>query len=283
MNEVSRFLFEDLQIRGAVVRLSDTWRQVIARHDYPDAVLALLGEAIAATVLMQAGLKGGTRVSMQLQGDGPVGFLLTQISDDLKVRGMAQWRPQSDVQGVLLGSGRMAVTLDPGEGGERYQGIVPMESTSLHGCLEDYFRQSEQLDTRLVLHTAGSDGLAGLLLQRLPGADDAEQLPFAEIVARADAVSPEDLRSLPTDALLQRVFPDQSIRLFKPRPVAHDCRCSPAHLASVLRMLGANEIESILDERGEVELTCEFCNRAFNYGPELARILLDPAQAPTLH
>jgi molecular chaperone Hsp33 len=283
MNEVSRFLFEELQIRGAVVRLSETWRQVIARHDYPDDVRNLLGEAIAATVLMQAGLKGGTRVSMQLQGNGPVGLLLTQVSDDLKVRGMAQWRAPALVEGPLLGSGRMAVTLDPGEGGERYQGIVPMERDSLQGCLEDYFRQSEQLATRLVLHTQGSTGLAGLLLQRLPEAQDVDPALFANVAARADAANPEELRTLPTEVLLSRVFPGQLIRLFKPLPVAHDCRCSPAHLASVLRMLGAQEVESILEERGEVELTCEFCNRAFQYGPELARTLLDPDQAITLH
>ncbi len=283
MNEVSRFVFEDWQLRGAVVRLSDTWRQVIARHHYPDRVRTLLGEAIAATVLMRAGLKGGTRVSMQLQGDGPVGLLVTQCSADLKVRGMAQWRSQPAQDGQLLGSGRMAVTLDPGEGRERYQGIVPLESESLHGCLEAYFRQSEQLATRLVLHADGSDSLAGLLLQSLPGARHADHASFAQVATQAEAISPTALRTLPAEALLRQVFPGQLIRLFKPRAVSHDCRCTPAHLASVLRMLGSEEVESILAEQGEVELTCEFCNRAFRYGPELARTLLDPARAPTLH
>lgn len=283
MNEVSRFVFEHLQLRGAIVRLADTWRQVIARHTYPESVRALLGEAIAATVLMKAGLKGGTRVSMQLQGDGPVGLLVTQCSEDLKVRGMAQWRGQPGGDGQLLGAGRMAVTLDPGEGRERYQGIVPLEDQSLEGCLEAYFQQSEQLATRLILRTAGSESLSGLLLQTLPGALADDQASFARVVAQADSISPDALRAAPTKTLLQAVFPGDVIRLFEPHPVVHDCRCTPAHLASVLRMLGAAEVESILAERGDVELTCEFCNRAFRYEAELARALLDPTQAPTLH
>ena len=131
MNEVSRFVFENLQLRGAIVRLTDTWQQVVARHVYPEVVLSLLGKAIAATVLMKAGLKGGTRVSMQLQGNGPVGLLVTQCSEDLKIRGMAQLRGQLEEDTPLLGEGRLAVLLDPGEGRERYQGIVPLADESL--------------------------------------------------------------------------------------------------------------------------------------------------------
>ena len=281
MNEVSRFVFEDRKLRGAVVRLGDTWRQVIARHQYPERVLHLLGEAVAATVLMRVGLKGGTRVSMQLQGDGPVGVLVTQCNEDWKVRGMAQWRAHPRQDGGLLGTGRMAVTLDPGEGRERYQGIVPLESESLQGCLEAYFRQSEQLPTRLMLHTVGDDSLAGLLLQSLPGARDDGS--FQRLAAQSEAITPAALATVPVDTLLRQAFPGELIRLFHPEMVAHDCRCTPAHLASVLRMLGSAEVESILAEQGEVELTCEFCNKHFRYGPERARTLLDPTQSPTLH
>ena len=215
MNEVRRFVFEELQVRGAVVRLSDTWRRVIARHEYPQRVLTLLGEAIAATVLMGVGLKGGTRVSMQLQGDGPVGLLVTQCSEDLKVRGMAQWRQCPGLEDRLLGAGRMAVTLDPGGGRERYQGIVPLESDSLPACLEAYFHQSEQLATWLLLHTAGSDTLSGLLLQSLPGAADEDA--FGRVAANADGISPAALDTLPAETLLRQAFPGELIRLFAPR------------------------------------------------------------------
>ncbi len=175
----------------------------------------------------------------------------------------------------------MAVTLDPGEGRERYQGIVPLESDSLHGCLEAYFRQSEQLATCLLLHTAGGDAVAGLLLQALPGAR--QDGSFEKLAAVAERISPLTLGRVPVEQLLRQGFPGELIRLFEPRVVAHDCRCTPGHLASVLRMLGSAEVESILEEQGQVELNCEFCNKSFRYGPELARIVLDPAQSPTLH
>jgi molecular chaperone Hsp33 len=230
---------------------------------------------------MGVGLKGGTRVSMQLQGDGPVGLLVTQCSEDLKVRGMAHWRGSLTRDDQLLGSGRMAVTLDPGKGRERYQGIVPLESGSLRGCLEAYFRQSEQLSTRLLLQTNGGDGVAGLLLQALPGARDDGS--FQKLAARADGIGPAALGTVPVEQLLGQVFPGELIRLFEPRVVAHDCRCTPAHLASVLRMLGREEVESILQEQGQVELNCEFCNKSFGYEPELARSLLEPGASPTLH
>jgi len=272
LNEVQNFLFEGLGIRGSIVRLEETWRQVLAEHRYPDSLRQLLGESLAATVLLTTGLKGAPKVSLQLQGEGPVKLLLIQCSSELKVRGMAQWRDAAEGE-PLLGEGRLTVNLDTGEDDHCFQGIVPLVSDRLDACLEGYFRQSEQLPTRLML-TGTQQRVAGLLLQALPNNDGADHT-FNTAAALAATVSPGELSELPADRLLATLFDNYTIRLFKPRRVTHDCRCTPSHLAGVVRLLGADELESLFEETGEVELTCEFCNRAFRYDAADVEAILD--------
>jgi molecular chaperone Hsp33 len=272
LNEVQNFLFEGLGIRGSIVRLEETWRQVVAQHRYPNSLRQLLGESLAATVLLTTGLKGTPKVSLQLQGEGPVKLLLIQCSGELKVRGMAQWRDAAEGE-PLLGEGRLTVNLDTGEDGHCFQGIVPLVSDRLDACLEGYFRQSEQLPTRLML-TGTQQRVAGLLLQALPNNDRADHT-FNTAAALAATVSPGELSELPADRLLATLFDNYTIRLFKPRRVTHDCRCTPSHLAGVVRLLGADELESLIEETGEVELTCEFCNRAFHYDAADVEAILD--------
>ncbi len=274
MNEVQNFLFEGLGIRGSIVRLEETWRQVLAQHHYPDSLRQLLGESLAATVLLTTGLKGTPKVSLQLQGEGRVKLLLIQCSSELKVRGMAQWR-EASADEPLLGQGRLTVNLDTGEDDSCLQGIVPLVSERLDACLEGYFRQSEQLPTRLTLK--GTDQrVAGLLLQALPGNDLADNA-FDTAAACAGTVTPAELSEIPADRLLPSLFRAYDIRLFKPRPVTHDCRCTPSHLAGVVRMLGADELASLIEETGQVELTCEFCNRVFRYDADDVETILDGA------
>jgi molecular chaperone Hsp33 len=174
------------------------------------------------------------------------------------------------------------VYLDTGGRHGLFQGIVPLVSTRLDACLEGYFARSEQLATRIVLHGSASH-TAGLLVQALPGHEgDAET--FARVAALAKTVTAKGLIDDPASELLPRVFEDHAIRLFRPRPVLHDCRCTPDYLADIARMLGADELKSLLDDRGYVELTCEFCNRAFRYGErDVAAILRGEAPEHTLH
>lgn len=281
MNEVQTFLFEDLEIRGALVRLEETWQQVLAQHHYPQALRQLLGEGVAATVLLATGLKGHPRVSLQLQGDGRVKLLLVQCSSELEVRGMAQI---GDVQedGPLLGEGRLAVNLDTGENGQQFQGIVPLVGPDLHACLEAYFAQSEQLPTRLYLFSDDAHA-SGLLLQALPGAGEQAE-DFETVAALANTVKAVEMTEKPAANLLEQVFADYTLRLFRPHPVTHDCRCTPEYLARIVRMLGAAEIEDLLRERGHVELTCEFCNRAFRYDDgQIEAIFAGQAPSQPLH
>ncbi|HMB72596.1 MAG TPA: Hsp33 family molecular chaperone HslO [Gammaproteobacteria bacterium] len=280
MNEVQSFVFEELGIRGGIVRLRETWLQTIAQHHYGKDVRDLLGEAVAATVLLGASLKDRPRVSVQLQGDGALRLLVVQCSGELRVRAMAQ-RRREHTDDSLLAAGRLSVHIDTGQKNGFFQGIVPLEGDTIGECLEAYFRQSEQLPTRLILFS-DDEHACGLVLQMLPGARSREEFDMA--CALAATLERTELVTSASTTLLRRLFAGFDIRLFAPREVAHDCRCTPKHLAGVTRMLGSEELESILLERGSVELTCEFCNRAFCYSREqIGEILRGETPAVTLH
>jgi molecular chaperone Hsp33 len=234
-------------------------------------------------VLLASGLKEKPSVSLQLQGEGPVKLMLIQCTDGLRVRGMAHYSSAPPTL-PLLGQGRLVVNLDTGKPNGFFQGIVPMTSSKLDGCLEAYFKQSEQLATRMILKSSDTR-VAGLLLQVLPGRQEEQaDSVFDDLAACAETVSAAELTELAADQLLPKLFAGQSIRLFSPKTVAHDCRCSPERLAGVLRMLGEDELKSLLAEHGHVELTCEFCNRSFRYDDaEVQSILRGTARSSLLH
>jgi molecular chaperone Hsp33 len=280
-NEVQGFVLEHHGIRGSLVRLNETWANIIALHGYPARVRNILGQGVAATVLLATGLKGKPKVSMQLQGQGPVSLLVIQCSRELRVRGMVQWRDAAADE-PMLSDGRLSVMLDTADERGIFQGIVPLVSSEIDACLEAYFRQSEQLPTHLI-SAADERSVAGLMLQALPGYEhDSERLERAAAEARQIEVGA--LHSEAAEALLPAIFPEETIRLFASRPVLHDCRCTPEHLAGIARMLGADELNSILAERGNVELTCEFCNRAFSYdADDVATIVTGGTPQATMH
>jgi molecular chaperone Hsp33 len=284
VNEVQSFILEGVGIRGSLVRLEETWQKVIAAHEYTPAVRTLLGEGIAAAVLLATGMKSTPNLSLQLQTEGALKLLLVQCTEGQRVRGMATFKPAAN-EAPLLGEGRMVVNLDTGTPNGFFQGIVPLTSEKLDECLEAYFAQSEQLGTRLILKTS-DDRVAGLLLQVLPGHGE-EQSPedFEAAAACAATVSAAELTSLPAEELLPKLFVGHAIRLFTAKPVAHDCRCTPERLAGVVQMLGADEVKTLLAEQGHVELKCEFCNRAFRYDSAQAQAILagTPQASSSVH
>jgi len=284
MNEVQTFVLEDSGIRGALVRLEETWQRVAAAHEYPAELRALLGDGVVSTLLLASGLKTTPSVSLQLQGEGPLKLLLVQCTDGQRVRAMASCKPYATGT-PLLGEGRLVVNLDTGKPNGFFQGIVPLTSSKLEECLESYFAKSEQLDTRLVLRS-DERRVAGLLLQVLPEHGESRAVEaFETAAACAATVSVDELTNAAAEELLPKLFAGQTIRLFSARPVAHDCRCTPERLAGVVRMLGAEEVKSLLAEQGHVELKCEFCNRAFRYDErDVARMMQGAeAESRSLH
>jgi molecular chaperone Hsp33 len=284
MNEIQSFILEDSGIRGTLVRLSETWRQVIAAHDYPPAVRTLLGEAVTATLLLASGLKSTPSVSLQLQGEGVLKLLLVQCTDAQRVRAMASHKPIVG-DAPLLSGGRLVVNLDTGTPNGFFQGIVQLSSHDLAECLESYFVQSEQLETRIVLRS-NEETVAGLLLQVLPGhGEERAANEFEAAAAFAATVTTAELTTLRAEDLLPKLFAGHAIRLFEAKPLTHDCRCTPERLAGVVQMIGEAEVASLLAEQGHVELTCEFCNKAFRYDDVQARAILDgtPQNSSAVH
>ncbi len=282
-DSLHRFLFEQQPVRGELVHLDASWQAALERCDYPAPVRSLLGEAMAAAVLMASTLKFEGRMTLQIQGDGPVSLLVVQCDSDLVLRGTAKFRediPTDSGFHELLGEGgHMAITIDSVGSSERYQGLVPLEGESIATCLEDYFARSEQLPTRLWL-AADGEVAAGLLLQVVPeqGAEDDDTWNRATTLA--DTVTGDELCRLPVRDLLHRLYHEESLRLFEAHTVAFRCSCSREKTADVLRRLGRGEVDDILEEQGRIEVGCEFCGRKYRYDQVDAEDLFtDPAQS----
>jgi molecular chaperone Hsp33 len=282
-DSLHRFLFEYYPIRGHIVHLDAAWRALLEHRDYPESIRKALGEAVAASVLLAATLKFEGTLSLQLQGDGPMHLLLAQCSNELGVRAVARYREAPEIADAntgllaLSGAGKLMVTLENEDLSQRYQGIVPLEG-GLAESLQGYFKNSEQLPTRLWLH-ADDNGVSGMLLQRLsddtvasrrgsrpesevrPDFDDA----WHRVQLMADTLKPTELRELSDRQILQRLFAEDDVRIFESSPVFFRCRCSRDRVVGMLRGIGADEIRSVLQERGSVEVRCDFCNRAYQF------------------
>ncbi|MGK0673599.1 MAG: Hsp33 family molecular chaperone HslO [Halothiobacillaceae bacterium] len=251
--------------RGELVQLDLTWRSILARGDYPPAVARLLGETAVAAVLLAATLKIDGKLTLQLQGEGSVHLLVMQVTSERELRGLARWHGEVVGEGLaLVGDGRLVMTIETIHG-ERYQGIVPLEGTSLAQALEGYFARSEQLPTRLWLE-AGPTRAAGLLVQKMPGHDSPQDdEDWNRIVALSETVSAEELLGLPAHTLLQRLYHEEDRRVFEPESVRFACACSRERVAEMLRSLGREEVDTILAEQGKIEVRCEFCNAGYTF------------------
>jgi molecular chaperone Hsp33 len=262
-DSLRRFLFEHTGIRGNLVHLDASWRAVLDIHPYPESVRVHLGEALAAVCLLAATVKLRGSLILQVQGPGPLRTLVAQATSARTLRGVARWEGAVPV-GLDLAScfgegGRLVLSIERG-GGEPYQGIVPLSGGGIAEAIEGYFRDSEQLPTRLWL-AADERQAAGLLLQRLPGDVDGDD--WERIGMLADTLTPAELTGLPAEQLLHRLFHEETVRLFESEPLAFRCGCSRARIEDMLRTLGQTEVDSIIAEHGAVEVTCEFCNRGY--------------------
>jgi molecular chaperone Hsp33 len=270
VDSLRRFLFEGLQVRGEIVRLEAAWHQVLEHQDYPAPVRTVLGEALAAAVLLASTLKFEGMLTLQLQGDGPMRLLVAQCTSRGTVRGLAKWEgepPAGDLR-ALTGDARLAITIERGAGQDRYQGIVPVSGDSLAACLDNYFTGSVQVPTRLWLATDGRRS-AGMLLQRLPesepGRRESEDDDWDRLLVLAGTLRDEELLELGHSALLGRLFAEDDVRLFDEQSVIFSCSCDRDRVANTLRLLGREEIARLVAERGEVEVRCEFCNRPYRF------------------
>jgi molecular chaperone Hsp33 len=274
-DHVRRFIFENRPVRGQWVRLQTAWRDLRAHNNYPPQVNELLGETVAAAVLLAATLKFRGTLTLQLQGNGPVSLLVAQCTHDFRLRAVARY----DEAAV----GRVTVTVEADEKSLRYQGVVPIAGDSLAQSLEAYFANSEQLPTRVLL-AASDTHCAGLLVQKLPGAqgeDEEEAVPAWEEAQRGmERLSAPQLLTQSVEEVLAADFLGHDLRLFRGVPVSFECRCSPQRVAGVLRSLGSGDIRDLLKEQGSVTVTCEFCQRPYRFDSIDIEALFSDAPAP---
>jgi molecular chaperone Hsp33 len=264
-DSLSRFLFENLPLRGEIVRLDAVWQHVIDRHDYPTVLRDMMGELCAAAVLLAATLKLDGSMILQVHGTGAVKLLVVECSGDMELRATAKWEGELEHGRLqdLVGDGRFVITLDPKDGKQAYQGIVPLEGDSIAEILEGYMTRSEQLQTRLWLAADGKCA-GGMLLQKLPeqGELDDEDM-WDRATKLADTLKAEEILNLSAGELVHRLYHEEDIRMFDAQSVVFRCTCSRDNVANMLRMIGRQEVDEILDEREEIEVHCEFCNERY--------------------
>jgi molecular chaperone Hsp33 len=264
---VQRFIFEDLDIRGRLVCLTTAWQRMLAGRDYPGHIVALLGHTTALNVLLGANQKGAGRVTIQVQGSGPVKLLVSDCTAELRIRGMAQYGAHElarESERALFGEGRLAVTLEDLKSGQFYQSLVPLEGDTLARIFEHYLSQSEQVPAFLRLY-ADAGALCGLMLEKLPDAENRDPDGWDRVTHLAATLSLDETRDAQPYHLLTRVFPEELMRVFRLYAVEYHCPYDEDKVKNVLRGLGREEVESILAERGEVVIRNEMCNHEYRF------------------
>ena len=321
MSELHKFLFDGLPVRGMIVRLTGAWTELLARRAgntetgaYPAPVSELLGEMAAAAVLMQSNIKFNGALVLQIFGDGPVKLAVAEVRSDLSLRATASVSGELPAHAGMAdlvnagGGGRCAITLDPQDrlpGQQPYQGVVPLHGDRkeklhrLSDVLQHYMLQSEQRDTTLVL-AANDEVAAGLLIQRMPakgegnlagaaGRGDEDQIGLNEdynrIATLAASLTRDELLSLDVETILRRLFWEERLLRFVPQRGESGprfaCSCSRERVGNMLRSLGIDEVQGILDERGSIEVGCEYCGQQYHFDAvDAAQLFTAPGQQP---
>lgn len=258
------FLFEQLDIRGVWVQLGSAWREMTAGRAYPEPALELLGQLAVVTTLITANLKQAGRLTFQLRGDGEISLLVMDCDEQLQLRGMARTAPELAAGSLpdLLGDGALTLTLDTADMRQPYQSHVPLQGETLAAVFEHYLAQSEQSPTRLWL-AASHDRAAGLFLQALPGAATRDADGWNRLQILADTVRTDELLDLGAIKLIERLFPEEDVRVYDPRPVSYHCPYDPDKIFSMLRSVGQAECEAIIAEQGEIRVHDDICNHEY--------------------
>ncbi len=275
MDSVRRFLFEDLDVRGALVTLGSTWHELCAERDYPPAVQAPFGELAAVAALIAGNLKTPGRISFQVQGHGPISLLMVDCDEQLRLRGTVRHQaaaPPAATFAQLLGDGQLVLNLH-GNLGDPWQSVVPLAGDTLASLFEHYLAQSEQQPARLVL-LATEDFAGGLFLQKLPNADAKDADGWNRLMHLLATLHPEELRE-PAANLLMRLFPEENIRLFDPRLVRYHCPRDEGKVLAMLRSLGRAELAAALEEQGELEVEDDVCRHTYRFGADILPRLFD--------
>lgn len=288
-DSLQRLIFEHAPVRGEIVNLDATWRAVLERHDYPVGLQHLLGEMMAAAALLAATLKFSGTLIMQIHGTGAIKLLVVECTSEMTLRATAKWEGEVPLGTLaeLIENGRFAITIDPQEEGKQsYQGIVSLEGDTVADALEGYMLRSEQLETRLWLAADGHQA-TGMLLQKLPDQAEHDADGWNRAIHLGSTLSRDELLHLPASQIIHRLFHEEDIRVFESTLVSFGCSCSHERVANMLRLLGHEEVRTILEEQSKIEVSCEFCNRHYEFdavdAEQLFVTTVVTGVTPTLH
>ena len=285
-NSVQRFLFEDLDIRGAVVHLGTVWKQLLANRNYPAPIVELLGQMSVTTLLLADNLKQPGRLTIQLRGEGPVTLLVIDCDETLNLRCMAQFGENIQAAALvdLLGHGQLMISLDLPSMREPYQSVVPLVGHSIAEIFEHYLTHSEQLASRFFL-AASTSAAGGLFLQKMPSTDQRDADGWARLEALAGTVQPKELLELSSESLLTRLFNQETVRLFDAQSVTHNVPENREKIATLLLSLGRDEAYAALKERSVIVIRDDLSNHEYRFSKaDLDELFRNtPETPPTVH
>ncbi|MCP4988961.1 MAG: Hsp33 family molecular chaperone HslO [Colwellia sp.] len=272
-NVLNRYLFSDAHARGELVQLSSSFKSIIKNHNYPKGVEKLLGELLSATCLLTATLKFEGDITVQLQGDGPVGYMSVSGNNEQQMRGIAKISEETSADTLqgLIGKGTMIITIRP-SAGEAYQGVVALDKENLADCLAHYFEVSEQIPTKIWLFSDTEQRqTAGALVQLLPDGDgsdenkEKQQSDFEHLCQLTNTIKSDEIFSLEAEALLYRLYHQEEVNIFDPQPVSYLCGCSADKCLAAISQIEPSEIKAILAEQGKISMTCDYCITTYDF------------------
>ncbi len=275
-NQRTRFIFDDMPIRGLHVHAQEVWQHIVARKHYPTAIRRALGELLAAGSLLSSNLKLDGTLIVQVQGQGVLKLLVVEATSDHTVRATARWDETAQIAedaqlADLLGdNGVFVITLQPKDG-EQWQGVVPLEGGSIAHMLMNYMTRSEQLDTHITL-AADDTCVGGLLLQRLPE-NQLDTESWQHIVTLAETLTADELLHLDAQNVLYRLFHETPPRVFEPESLEFACTCSRGKVSDMLLLLGGQEVGAVVAEEGSITVDCDFCNEHYTFDEQDVHVL----------
>ncbi len=264
-DNLQRFIFENTDVRGEIVHLDDSYISAVKNSNYPQPLKELIGQMMAATALLAATVKIKGKLTVQAQGDGPVSLVLVQCSSDHEIRSMAKYDGDITAADItqMMGKAYMAITIEPDGDKERYQGVVQLHGNKIEDAFEEYFNSSEQLATKVYL-TANDKSAAGLFLQKLPESENSQDEDAWDRMSQlASTITSEELLQLSAQDIVQRLFHQEDIRLFEPTTIQFKCSCSREKLEGVLKSIGYDDLKRLIEEKGNVEVDCEYCREKY--------------------
>lgn len=277
-DQLNRYLFDNVHVRGELVQISNTYKEIIESHNYPTPVNHLLGELLAATSMMTALLKFEGDIAVQIQGEGPVPMIVVNGNDKQELRGVANVTGAVTTSNLseLFTKGYMVITITPDKG-ERYQGIVGLDKDTIGECLEAYFAQSEQLKTHFWLRANDQDA-AGMMLQALPEESNDDD-GYYNLRQLTDTIKDEELFGLEANVILNRLYHQEEVRIFDPQSLSFKCTCSIERSAGAIISVGREEAESIIADEGSIKMHCDYCNTEYEFNADdVAQLFHDPKE-----